>query len=508
MIDFRSVLGRSPVWHSTDNSFSNFDFIDTRFGSDPILRRIFSLARKAGYRGLLIEQISEADCALMAAENTAMALRHPDFKASEVTRFSFFLGSDQAEPHTFVGYAIFKVDQFEQRFRSHVFEAVIVPPRDHSHNNFTHCARPYTVRNAMGTFTVCGVLYAQQNDATNVCAHVALRSMLACLRPEGDATYEEINRYAGVDHAAPARRVGGGAGLVVPQIEAVLRGFGFTPRVDVHEPGQLELPRGLEFQRLLYEFIESGRPALLGFELAPDQATGESPRHVIPIFGHTFNEDLWVPEAERAYFAHDRGFFPSESWLSSYVSHDDNFGPYVCLPRHYLGRDQFRLLIGCHEPDVLLPAAEAETLAIDIATFVAKDFPVSDVAWFERFRAFAISGLLVLRAQVTTAKPYEDHLASLRDGEGFDLEPAEAAKLVADFPARAWMVEISAPELFPGTRAKFGEIIVDATSATPTADALRSARLPGHLFSIQAGQLNLSRTRLAGHTPLFTYSST
>jgi len=130
------------------------------------------------------------------------------------------------------------------------------------------------------------------------------------------------------------------------------------------------------------------------------------------------------------------------------------------------------------------------------------------VAWFERFRAFAISGLLVLRAQVTTAKPYEDHLASLRDGEGFDLEPAEAAKLVADFPARAWMVEISAPELFPGTRAKFGEIIVDATSATPTADALRSARLPGHLFSIQAGQLNLSRTRLAGHTPLFTYSST
>src|SRR5690606_35690058 len=129
----------------------------------------------------------------------------------------------------------------------------------------------------------------------------------------------------------------------------VLHGLGLPPQTSVHEPGQLELPPGLEFQRLLYDFIESGRPALLGFELAPHPTSGERSRHVVPIFGHTFNEDLWVPEAERHYFAHTRASSPAESWLSIYLAHDDIFGPSVCLPRHYLGRDQFRLLIGCHE---------------------------------------------------------------------------------------------------------------------------------------------------------------
>lgn len=508
MTDFRSVPGRSPVWHSTDASFSNFEFIDTYFGSHPILRRIFSLARKAGYKGVLTEQIHEDDCALLAAENAALAIRHSDFQSSQATRFSFFEGASQSDAGSFLGYAIFKRDQFADRSSAHVFEAVVVPARDHSHNNFTHCAQSYRVLNDMGTFSVAGVLYAQQNDATNVCAHVALRSMLACLRTEGDATYAEINHFAGVDHADPARRVGGGAGLSVPQVEAVLTGFGFSPRVDVHEPGQVELPPGLEFQRLLYDFIESGRPALLGFELAPDRTTGERSRHVIPIFGHTFNEDLWVPEAERAYFAHDRGFFPSESWLSTYVSHDDNFGPYVCLPRHYLGRDEFRLLIGCHEPTVQLPAVEAETLAIDMAAFVARDFPQSEVPWFERFRAFSRSGLLVLRAQIVNQKSYQEHLTVLRDREGFDLEPETINQLTENFPACAWMVEISAPELFPSTRAKFGEILIDATQSSSAVDTLHAARLPGHLFLRRGGQIDITRTRLAGHTPLFTYSST
>jgi len=507
MADIRSAPGRSPAWHDSSGSFSNFEFIDAGFGSHSILRRIFSLARKAKYGGFLIERIAESDCALLAAENAALAQRHPDFQSSEVTRFSFFTGSDQNAPGLFLGYAIFKLDRFSDRTFGHVFEAVMSPARSRAHNNFTHCCRTYRIRTAIGEFSVTGVLYAQQNDATFVCAHVALRSMLACLLPEGDATYSEINRHAGVDHADPNRQVGSGKGLRTQQIEAVLRAFGLTPRIDVHEPGTLELPPGLEFQRLLYDFIESGRPALLGFELAPDHATGERSRHAIPIFGHTFNEDLWVPEAERQYFAHDRGFFPSESWLSTYVVHDDNFGPYVCLPRYYLNRDQFRLLVGCHEAPVQLPAAEAETLAIDIATFIAEQMPLSDVPWFERFRAFARSSLLVLRAQIVSADIYSAHLRALRDRDGFNLEPDLLAALGANFPARGWLVEVSAPELFPGTRAKFGEIIVDATVSQPTADLLRSIRLPGHVLYLQTGQFQVSRTRLVGHTPLFAYSS-
>lgn len=507
MPGFRRAPGRQPAWIDAGGSFSNFEFIDTRFGSHPILRRLFSLARKADFQGLLIDRLIESDSPLLAAENAALALRRPDFKGADVTRFSFFTGREQSAPGRFLGYAVLKQDKYADSAVSHVYEAVIVASRSRQHNNFVHCARRHAVSTSMGDFEVTGVLYAQQNNATTVCAHVAIRTLLSCLLPQGDAPYPEINRHAGVDHAHPNTQVGDGRGLRVHQVEAVLKAYGLNPRVDVHEPGQLELPPGLEFQRLLYDFIESGRPALLGFELAPDPATGNSSRHVIPVFGHTFNEDLWVPEAERDYFAHNRGYFPSESWLSSYLAHDDNFGPYVCLPRHYLGRNQLRLVVGCHAPEVSVTGAEAETLAVDVAHNFARGIPPTRSAWFERFRAFAQAHLLVVRAQIVSPEAYREHLTGLRDREGFDLEPEHRNALVSGFPALVWLMELSAPELFPATRAKFGEVVIDAAQPPTNSGSLLSVRLPGCVAFGTAAELNVSTTRLTGHTPLFTRSA-
>jgi hypothetical protein len=85
-------------------------------------------------------------------------------------------------------------------------------------------------------------------------------------------------------------------------IENILNGLGLSYDKIVHEPSQhLILPT--EYQRDLYGSIESGLPALVGFEL-DDPTAGPSggPRHVIPVFGHTFNEDTWLPQAHRAYF--------------------------------------------------------------------------------------------------------------------------------------------------------------------------------------------------------------
>jgi hypothetical protein len=503
MADFRTALGRSPVWHDATGIFSNFEFLDHAFGSHAILRRIFSLARKLGFGSFVQEIIHEPDCALLVLENDALRAFRPGFRSSEVTRFTFFSGTKNA-PGPLLGYAVFKLDHFSDGSRNgHVFEAVFPPPRGPRENNFVHCGKRYEVLTVVGFRPVHGVLYAQQNDATFVCAHVALRTVLASLLPSGDTTYTEINRYAGMAHASTDTTDGRGHGLSPEQLEAVLQGHGLATRRDVHEPGAGELPEGLEFQRLLYDFIESGRPAILGFELSPDPVNRQSGRHAIPVFGHTFNEDLWVPEAERAYFAHNRGYFPSESWLSSYLAHDDNFGPYLCLPRHYLGRSQFRVLVGSHPADVALPAAEAEALAFDVANALAEHLPRGGTPWFERFRAFARAGLLVLRAQTITAESYRTHLLTLRDREGHSLD-APALTLLSDgLPPRVWLVEVSAPELFPSTRAKFGEVLLDATSTSP-AEALRTIRLPGLAARPQAGQLKLVSTTLNGHTPLFT----
>lgn len=520
MADFRATPGRSPEWHETGGAFSNFEFVDLGYGSHSILRRVFSLARKLKYHGLLVEQIDEADCALLAQENAALAVRLTDFERSRVTRFSFFAGEKRNAPGEFLGYAIFKQDHHRVTGRfSHVYEAVLRSPRGQKANNFVHCGRDYTVNTSLGRFTVRGVLFGQQNDATYVCAHVALRAMIASFSPNADISYAEINKRADVGHALLGKRVGGrgipaGAesrGLFPDQIETVLRGAGLEPELIVHEPTKpelhAELPVDVEFQRLLYGYLESGSPVLLGFELAPEKPGADPSRHILPVFGHTFNEDLWVPEAERKYFAHNPKYFPSESWLSTYLAHDDNFGPYVCLPRHYLRREQFRLLVGCRPAGVVLPPEEAETRAFD---FVARmvDAPLEDAPpWLQRLSAFARAGLLVLRSLAVERSAYRKHLAELRDKDGYDLEPALADRLVERLPPHVWLVEVSAPELYPASRRKFGEVVLNAAPAAGV-DPVLIFRMPGRaLFRDAAGKLVEEKTRLAGHTAILSLST-
>ena len=113
-MDFRHVAGKQIQWLDTgiNKGFSNFLFIDRDYGSDPVLRRIFSLARKHDFQSLVVDQIAEGDCALLASENKALAIRRPDFQRSEVHRISFLkcaAGQAPAEAD-FLGYVVFKRD--------------------------------------------------------------------------------------------------------------------------------------------------------------------------------------------------------------------------------------------------------------------------------------------------------------------------------------------------------------------------------------------------------------
>ena len=130
MADFRSTVGINPKWHVTRVPlFSNFDFADQHFASNSILRRILSIARKLDYEGMLEEEIAEADCPLLAAENQALAARLPGFQRSHVIRLSFFRSAVREAPGEFFGYAVIKSDVFASERFTHVYEAVLRPPR-------------------------------------------------------------------------------------------------------------------------------------------------------------------------------------------------------------------------------------------------------------------------------------------------------------------------------------------------------------------------------------------
>lgn len=510
-MNFREVTGTRLDWINTgiEHHFSNFLFVDHHGGSSNVLRRIFSLARKLGYHSLLIESIAEADCPLLVEENAALKLRSPDFQKSEVRRLSFFrcpIGGSPA-PEDFLGYVVFKSDHYAglPKPRDHVYEAVMPPFRQTEQNNFIHCFQTYTVNTTVGAFSVKGVLYAQQNDRTFVCAQVALRTALASMLPDADVTYARLNALAGVDHQT--RKVGEGRGFGPEDIEKILTGMSISFEKIVHEPSkQLVLPT--EFQRDLYGFIESGAPALIGFELdEPNPGPDGGRRHIIPVIGHTFNEDTWVAEAQRDYFGQNLRYFPSEKWLSTYVVHDDNYGPYYCLPRHFLKKDNFRVIFGLKKFATPFSAIEAEAVGLAYIGAIVQRIPKLDQDWYDRFAIFHRCGLLVLRTVLARKADYIAHLQSLRCWQGVALEPALIQKFENHLPEHFWLVEASAPELFAASRRKFGEIIVAAQTAMPKPldfSLLLAARLPGFVLLRQSGEMPTEQTQLKGHTDLFS----
>jgi hypothetical protein len=513
-MNFRQAIGKQFQQLDTgiERNFSNFLFVDQHYSSHPVLRRIFSLARKLKYQSLLIEQITEADCALLAAENKALAVRRPDFQRSEVHRISFFSSPTNQAPTQpdFIGYVIFKQDFLSGQSlpRVHVFESVMPPFRQIEHNNFIHCQRHYEVNTSLGKFSVTGILYAQQNDLTIVCAHVGLRTALACLLTDGDITYERMNALAGIDHKT--RQVGSGVGGLEPaDMENILNGLNLLFDKVVHEPSQaLILPT--EYQRDLYGAIESGFPALVGFELDdPKAGASGGPRHVIPVFGHTFNEDTWMPQAQRAYFGGLQSYFPSENWLSTFVVHDDNFGPYLCLPRHFLKKESFRLMYGLKSCPTTFNAVQAEAIGFAFFDAIVKGRPRTGNDWYARFAVFTQQGWLVLRTLLTKKADYLKHIEEIQAWDGMTLEPDIVQKFRDHLPPIFWMIEASAPELFNSSRRKFGELLLpwDKSLPKPLNDSLLlAARLPGLIY-FRPGKLQLEvrPTRLKGHTLLFTF---
>ncbi len=506
-MSFRSAPGHVVLWKNTElPDFSNFVFCEAYYRAHSVLRRILSLARKLQFRSVLVEEIHAGECPLLTAENEALASRTKDFKGSAVHRLTFFRSraNTPPQPHEFLGYAVFKLDHFNGGDVGHVFEAVVRPVRGVKQNNFLHTQRQFDLTTSVGSGTIPGAMYAQQNNFTFVCAHVALRAVLSSILPAADVTYSELNAVAGVDHKYPDKSVGKGTGrgLQPAQIESILKHYSVPFRRLLHEPHVKELPAKIEYQAELYAAIESGRPALLGFELAADPTMGAAgPRHLIPVLGHTFNDDAWVPDAERFYFFRDQGYFRSEAWLSAYVVHDDNLGPYYCLPRHYMSRQSFRLLYSLQPASSSLSISEAEALAFSTLTSIHKTVPALGLGWYDRFAAYALTKSLVLRSFQVNRRQYLDHLLNIQDPRGQRFPVTEIANIEKTLPEHFWLIEISAPELFPMSRQKFGEIAFPPDRPVDGSDVVPFfTRLPGVIIR----GLTPQRIQPEGYTPLLT----
>jgi len=451
-------------YFSIGKPFSGFQFIDDYYAGNPAARRLFSLARSFGSRTLVVEEIDPAG--VIEEENVQILSLYPGFTPGALRRISFWRtdfktsrGLESQESKQLVGYAILKRDihpkslQFSDGW--HVFEAVF-RKYEHDHNCVPLQGK-YNVAICGNDHEIEGVLYCQQNSMNKVCAHVAIRSLLSRLVPADPISYSHMNAVASWNPAI---------GLTTPQIRKILTSYGieyYDIDYDIEEKKNSSVRDDLPYQKLIYSGVESGKGGLLGFSMSGPQAG--SSRHIIPFYGHTFNKDTWAPDAEASYFniGANYGYIPSESWTSSFLGHDDNFGMNFCIPRLYIKPAQVNYAVEILEHRALYGGMVAEALALGYIYSLYKELDSTN-PWNKRLAYFASPGVqqVILRAVCVEKSVYINHLAHMEDWHGNKENPLlipVLEKLRADL---LWVVEVSVPQLFSANERKLGEVVLDA----------------------------------------------
>jgi hypothetical protein len=512
----------------TERPFSNFQFIQQRFPTVRTLRRFFSQARAAGGKTLVIEELNPSHAVDTAEENDDISRRFSAVVASRVWRLSFFSkafrtrrGLLGATGDDFIGYAIVKCDNVHGQERcTRIFESVM--PFGERDNNFIRGKQRWISRVGACSFETEGYLYAQQNNVTNVCAHVACRTAAARFHADGDMTYREMNALSavGIDHIAKTVD----DGLDSQQMRSILEAAGAKCVVGDYTQQTVGVDPP-PFQKMLYGSIESGYPAIICF------ATENGDGHAIPVFGHTFNEDTWVPNAEWGYFriGARTAWMPSENWLSTFIAHDDNWGSNYCVPRHYLYSQRrcdkwptgsqpcamqsqcVAYVLATLPRNVEVNAIAAEAIGADFLFSMLPQIGSLNQQWGNWLSFYARQNLLVLRPILTTTKLYAEHLKTVTDW-GYNHVRPELPKAIARLDeSHVWMVELSVPELFSANRRKVGEVVILA-EAKPGHNRdfgnYLLSRVPGYFAFYKGGGVASPRyafvpSGLEGHVPLF-----
>ena len=466
----RSMAGSNPKCHDLRPPRSNFDFIEKHFGKETApdqhtsIRRLFSLARSFGCKCVVVEDLP--DDGLIRLENEEIAALWPDHRMPALRRLSFWRsgmrvvsGIRRRKSEDLIGYAVLKKDEIPSKgiSRWHVFESVFRQcPLDYT---CIPTSRRFRIRVANSQFSVRGDLYCQQNGLNKSCAQVALRTILLLRSSIPDVSYSRINAIAG--NAFKPQKKGDvfqpGKGLQPAQIAAVLDAFG-VEHTSVDYSGNKALQQSLPYQRLLYSGIESGAGALLGFSL---KTPG---KHIIPLFGHTFNKDAWRNYADTTYFKPGlMQYIPSDSWLGSFVGHDDNFGPNFCIPRLHVDPTSIGFVSVLHPEGFKYPGLMAEAIASMYLDSLLGDLNPPTGAWFSRLLWYAQCERLVLRTVAVKRSDYIRHLRNARDWRGRRENQSIPSAFESLLPTHLWMVEASIPDLFPTNRSKLGEILLNAT---------------------------------------------
>jgi len=457
----------NPI-HST---FSIYQHVEQNYGDHYPILRIFHIARLQDFKTFITEKIPTPPEILEEDEQLKRRTIRDDnkFVGSESHRVSFFKNKikkvedlGQTESDKFLGYLIAKKNIYSDGSFAYQVRESVLKPR-HLENLYVHTEKKYKAKICKHNFFLKGSVYCQQNSLTTICAHSALSTLISSTRDDYIFSPHEVNKI--LDIKFPDRIFNEDEGLRAAEIYEVIEECGFK-KFGFDDEGGFIKKVSSKYSKYLYSSIESGYPALLGFEMKKVKSRASRNNHLVPVIGHTFNQDTWVPNAEKSYFRIGRTkYYPSNIWMGSLVIHDDNFGVYYCLPQFYINADNILLFVGVLPKNIESDPLEIEPIALNLLSHFIKIlrlYDLSDFRWLSRLCDFASHEQIVLR---TKLQKKDEYIKSLQQSQDWHKEKCDegfiryCGKMLPD---EFWQVEVSIPMLFAAHKRKIGEVLIRA----------------------------------------------
>lgn len=540
---------------SNGNSFFRFIYEVWRASENTNNRafhRLCSLMRKMESKTVVVEDINPNDEKIIIEEREALC-RYFDYDIEmQIFRLSFCREdiSNEEELKKLNGESAFLANatiiDFKEngKWHSYVFNAIVSIPRmkikkdEASYifipivNNYIHSARNFDCQincsnSNKYTYKIFGTYFCQQNTFTSVCAHAALS--ITINNCGGFMTTEQLNKYLGIDHKAKKLR---DIEIKNSAVEGFLRSRNFsTIAVDFFD--EISRMPSFDYSEYLYRHIESRHPCLL---ILSTQDVEED--HIVSVIGHTWNTDLWKPEAEMIYGGgtyiknvikvEDKDgnilckseYRPAAVWVDHLLIHDDNFGMYSCLTVDLLRRitplnldPSFRAkqAIIIKPEKVNIPAEEAEKNSIiamidNISNLWALGSPDNEANFWIKELLLSLSGSsapLVVRTLLIRKESYHQSL-DLSDFRKNSLSETEKRQIIEDLPEKFWLTEVTLPDLYTANKTKLVDIF-----HTSNGDRYNrkenwiQTRLPG--FLIKKSESQPVPLDVSSHYPLFRF---
>jgi hypothetical protein len=451
------------------------------FGSDKPLKRIFQTVLSQDCKTILVEYDYEDPDYKNEYESFYKKLFKTycdkterlhffacDLKQADVAKLSRFQSK-------YIGFCVLRPFQSQK-----VVNSIIKPVEDRNQpkRSFILCKKDFTVEIKVTNkntqkLRIKGFPFIQQDGQLGCCAHASLATIDHFLASDyGRAPYFVSEILEAAAQVPDIRRAVPTTGLTALQISQALKQMGYVPLIYQYGEGiQTPFPP----ERVIYHYMESEIPIMLGI---PTETGG----HALTIIGHSFEPDVWWALAQIEYYQRRPSGGPyhcSTTWIQNFIVQDDNFGPYLTVPREFIwAKANESILIVVPLPKgVNIQGEDAELYAYRMLSdkLILKWMSETgkkerSTKWCEIFLEHLTNEDLVLRTCLLDSKRFKEHYPALHLRDFYQ-------KLA--MPDKVWVTEISIPELFCQSRLRLGEIIIDSTSSMKFAHSFISVHLPG-----------------------------